>query len=263
MPGRLDGKACLITGVASGMGRVAATIFAREGGRVVGVDLNLDGAQEAAAEASAAGEASGNGGECRAFAADVTSESDCQGMVAEVERVFDGLDVLYNNAGIFPPDDHSVDDTDEAVLDQVLSVNLKGVWNGCKYGIPAMKRRGGGSVVNIASFVALMGCTVPQDAYTVSKGGVIALTKSMAVQYGSHGIRTNVICPGPISTPLIEGWLLSNPEEKSKRLCRIPLGRLGRPEDVVNLALHLASDESGWTNGAVMVVDGGITSNYF
>ena len=170
---------------------------------------------------------------------------------------------MYNNAGIFPKDDHSILDTPEKIFDMVYGVNLKGIALCSKYAVPEMIKRGGGSVVNIASFVAILGCTVPQDAYTASKGAVIALSKSMAVQFGKHRVRTNVICPGPIETPLLTSWLLSNPEEKDKRLVRIPLGRFGKPEDVVYMALHLASDESSWTNGAVIVIDGGITSNYF
>ena len=187
-------------------------------------------------------------------------------MVAAVraaEAAFGRLDVLYNNAGIFPAEDGAVTDIDEAVWDRVMNVNLKGIYLVCKHGIPALLRAGGGSIVNVASFVALVGCTVPQDAYTASKGGVIALTKSLAVQFGPKGIRTNAICPGPIETPLLTSWLLANPEAKQIRLNRIPMGRFGQAEDIVYLAMYLASDESSWTNGAVMVVDGGITSNYF
>ncbi len=157
----------------------------------------------------------------------------------------------------------AVTDLDESVWDLVMNVNLKGIYLVCKHGIPALQRAGGGSIVNIASFVALVGCSVPQDAYTASKGGVIALTKSLAVQFGPKGIRSNAICPGPIETPLLTEWLLTDPEAKRVRLARIPMGRFGRPEDIVNLAMYLASEESSWTNGAVLVADGGITSNYF
>jgi NAD(P)-dependent dehydrogenase (short-subunit alcohol dehydrogenase family) len=144
-----------------------------------------------------------------------------------------------------------------------LAVNVKGVYLACKYGVPAMIRAGGGSVVNIASFVALVGCSVPQDAYTASKGAVIALTRSMAVQFAPQGVRTNAICPGPIETPLLTSWLLTDPEAKALRLARNPTGRFGQPEDIVYLALYLASDESSWTNGAIISADGGITANYF
>jgi NAD(P)-dependent dehydrogenase (short-subunit alcohol dehydrogenase family) len=145
----------------------------------------------------------------------------------------------------------------------VLAVNVKGVYLVCKYGIPSMLRSGGGSIVNIASFVALVGCSVPQDAYTASKGAVIAMTRSLAVQFAPQGIRTNAICPGPIETPLLTSWLLTDPEAKALRLARNPTGRFGRPEEIVYLALYLASDESTWTNGAIISADGGITANYF
>ncbi len=183
--------------------------------------------------------------------------------MGEGGKKYGGLDVLYNNAGIFPADDHSVVETEEKVWDRVLAVNVKGTAFPCKYGIPEIVKRGGGSVINIASFVAILGCTVPQDAYTASKGAIIALTKSLAVQFGPKGVRSNAICPGPIETPLLTEWLLKEPAEKAKRINRIPMGRFGRPTDIVNLALYLASDESSWTNGAALLVDGGITSNYF
>ncbi len=254
---RLDGKVCLITGAGSGMGRVAARLFAREGARLVLTDVVRDAAAKVTHEIRE------KGGEAIAVAADVSSETDCERMVKSAVEAYGDLHVLYNNAGIFPEKDHSVTDTDPEVWDLVYRVNLRGIYLGCKYGIPAIIRSGGGSVINIASFVALVGCTVPQDAYTASKGGVIALTKSLAVQFGPEGIRSNAICPGPVETPLLMEWLLKEPAEKQKRLSRIPMGRFGKPEDVAYLALYLASDESSWTNGAVITVDGGITSNYF
>lgn len=244
---RLKDKVCLITGAAGGMGLEAARLFAREGARVVRMDLN-DGPD-------VAGTVFVKG--------DVSRDGDCKAAVEFAVKQFGGLDALYNNAGIFPADDHSVIDTAESVWDRVYAVNVKGTAFMCRHAIPAMLQRGGGSIINIASFVAFLGCTVPQDAYTASKGAVIALSKSLAVQFGPKGIRTNAICPGPIETPMLTKWLLSNPAEKAKRQTRIPMGRFGRPEDIVNLALYLASDESTWTNGAALVVDGGITSNYF
>lgn len=254
---RLEGKVALISGAGSGMGRVAAHLFAREGARVVGVDVDEAAVRETEAAARAEGLA------VRAFRADVSREADCRAMVAFAEETFGRLDVLYNNAGIFPEDDRSVIDTDEAVWDRVLAVNVKGVYLACKYGIPAMLRAGGGSIVNVASFVALVGCSVPQDAYTASKGAVISLTRSLAVQFAPKGIRANAICPGPIETPLLTSWLLTDPAAKALRLARNPTGRFGRPEDIVYLALYLASDEAAWTNGAIVSVDGGITANYF
>src|SRR5579872_3109979 len=244
---RLKDKVCIITGASSGMGLEAAKLFAKEGAKVVRTDIK-EGPDVP---------------DTFFVRADVSREADCKALVDAAVRKHGGIDVLYNNAGIFPPDDHSVLDTEEKVWDRVFAVNVKGTAFPCKYGIPEILKRGGGSVINIASFVAMLGCTVPQDAYTASKGAIIALTKSLAVQFGPRGVRANAICPGPIETPLMTQWLLTNPAEKNKRLPRIPLGRFGRPEDVVYLALYLASEESAWTNGSVIVADGGITSNYF
>lgn len=257
MSGRLDGKVVLITGAGSGMGAEATVRFTREGARVVACDMNLEAAQRVVQTAQAAG------GKAVAVAMNVAKEAEVKAGVAAAVKAYGRIDVLYNNAGIFPNDDHSVTDTEEKVWDSVLAVNVKGVYLVCKHGIPELLAAGGGSVINVASFVALVGCSVPQDAYTASKGAVIALTKSLAVQFGPKGVRSNAICPGPIETPLLTAWLLKEPAEKAKRLNRIPMGRFGRSEDIVNMALYLASDESRWTNGAAMVVDGGITSNYF
>lgn len=255
--GRLAGKVVLITGAGSGMGAEATVRFAREGAAVVACDMNVEAVRRVVTTAEAAG------GKAIAVAMNVAKEAEVKEAVRTAVKAFGKLDVLYNNAGIFPGDDHSVTDTEEAVWDKVLAVNVKGVYLVCKHGIPELLANGGGSVINVASFVALVGCSVPQDAYTASKGAVLALTKSLAVQYGPKGVRSNAICPGPIETPLLTAWLLKEPAEKAKRLNRIPMGRFGRSEDVVNMALYLASDESRWTNGAAMVVDGGITSNYF
>ncbi len=253
---RLANKTALITGAASGMGRLAAEMFAKEGARIVAADVSEVALEETVSHVKA------QGGSIVGVAMDVRSAESVRHGISQGVKAFGKLNVLYNNAGIFPDEDTSVLDTEEKVLDHVLNVNLKGVWNCCKYGIPELIKAGGGSVINIASFVALMGCTVPQDAYTASKGAVLSLTRSLAVQYGRQGVRANAICPGPILTPMLES-LFPSEEERLKRLNRIPLGRFGRAEDVVYAGLYLASDESSWTTGTTFVVDGGITVNYF
>jgi NAD(P)-dependent dehydrogenase (short-subunit alcohol dehydrogenase family) len=255
---RLQDKVCIITGAGSGMGRVATRMFCAQGACVVAADVVPAAGEETVALARETGQ-----GEAVFVRADVSREEDCANLVREAVQRYGRLDALYNNAGIMPEADHSVVDTPVQAWDQVQSVNLKGIYLCCKYGIPAMIDSGGGSVINVASFVALVGCSVPQDAYTASKGAVIALTKSLAVQFGPRGVRSNAICPGPIETPMLTEWLLSDPAARALRLNRIPMGRFGKPEDIVYLAIYLASDESTWTNGATLVVDGGITSNYF
>jgi NAD(P)-dependent dehydrogenase (short-subunit alcohol dehydrogenase family) len=257
---RLDGKVCFVTGGASGMGRLAAAMFCAEGARVVVADVNAEACEAAAA---AAREGAAGSGDALALPCDVTRDPEVREAIAATVARYGGLHVLYNNAGIMMAEDRSVVDTEEWVWDRTLAVNLKGIYLCCRHGIPEMIRSGGGSVINIASFVALLGCSVPQDAYTASKGAVIALTKSLAVQFAPRGVRSNAICPGPIETPLLTEWLLADPEARRVRLARNPSGRFGKPEDIVNAGIFLASDESAWTNGAVLVIDGGITSNYF
>jgi NAD(P)-dependent dehydrogenase (short-subunit alcohol dehydrogenase family) len=253
---RLENKVAIITGSASGMGQVAAETFAREGACVVVTDISAD-AGEATAQRIRS-----TGGQAIFIQANVARETEVQCMVDSAIEAFGHIDILYNNAGIMPDDDGGVVDLDESVWDRVMDVNLKSTFLCSKYALPYMIRQQRGSIINIASFVAFMGCTVPQDAYTASKGGLLALTKSFAVQYGQHGIRCNAICPGPIETPLLRTLWVSE-EARDLRLNRIPLGRFGAPEDIVYLALYLASDESTWTTGAWLTVDGGISSNYF
>jgi NAD(P)-dependent dehydrogenase (short-subunit alcohol dehydrogenase family) len=253
---RLANKVAIITGAGSGMGRAAALLFAREGAKVVAADLDAKTGEETVAEIKKAE------GEAMFVPVNVADEAQVQRMVAAAVEQFGAVHVLYNNAGIMPADDGAVTDITEQTWDKVLDVNLKSAFFCCKYAIPEMMKAGGGSIINTASFVAILGCTVPQDAYTASKGGMISLTKSLAVQYAKHGIRANAICPGPIETPLLR-MLWTSDAERNKRLDRIPLGRFGTPEDIVYLALYLASDETSWTTGAVMVADGGITSHYF
>jgi NAD(P)-dependent dehydrogenase (short-subunit alcohol dehydrogenase family) len=254
---RLQDKVTIITGGASGMGRVAARMFAAEGAKVVVADVTEQAAQSVVDEVTSAG------GQAIAVVADVSKEADAKRMVDETIEAFGRVDVLYNNAGIMPEADHSVIDTAVEDWDRVMAVNVRGVFLGCKYAIPRMVEQGSGSVINISSFVALVGCSNPQDAYTASKGAVLALTKSLAVQFAPKGVRANAICPGPVETPLLMDWLVKDEEAKRIRLARNPTGRFGKPEEIVHMAIYLASDESRWTNGAAMVVDGGITVNYF
>ena len=238
------------------MGRLAAQMFAREGAQIIAADVAEGPLKETVASVEA------DGRSITRVLMDVTDADSVRAAVAAGVSAFGRLNVLYNNAGIFPDDDTSVVDTDESVYERVMNVNAKGVYLCCKFGIPELVKAGGGSVINIASFVALMGCTVPQDAYTASKGAVLSLTRSLAVQYGPHGVRANAICPGPILTPMLES-LFPSKEERLKRLNRIPLGRFGRADDIVHAGVYLASDESSWTTGTTFVIDGGITVNYF
>jgi NAD(P)-dependent dehydrogenase (short-subunit alcohol dehydrogenase family) len=254
---RLEGKVSIITGGGGGMGRVAAQLFAAQGAKVVVAEYSEAAGAETVDLVRAAG------GDATFVKADVSNEADAKAMVAHALSTYGRLDCLYNNAGIMPEADHSVTDTDVATWDSVMAVNVRGVFLGCKYAIPAMVEGGGGSIINIASFVALVGCSVPQDAYTASKGAVLSLTRSLAVQFGPQGVRTNAICPGPVETPLLMDWLVKDEAAKQLRLARNPTGRFGKPEEIVHMAVYLASDESRWTNGASLVVDGGITVNYF
>jgi NAD(P)-dependent dehydrogenase (short-subunit alcohol dehydrogenase family) len=203
------------------------------------------------------------GGEATPITVDVSVEADAKAMVELAIQKYERVDVLYNNAGIMPEADHSVVDTPVEAWDQVMAINVRGVYLACKYAIPRMLERRSGSIINVSSFVALLGCSVPQDAYTASKGAVLALTRSLAVQFAPQGVRTNAILPGPVETPLLMEWLLKDEEAKKLRLARNPTGRFGKPEEVVALAVYLASDESAWTNGASLVIDGGISVNYF
>jgi NAD(P)-dependent dehydrogenase (short-subunit alcohol dehydrogenase family) len=239
------------------MGRVAAELFAREGAKVVVAEVTEEAGQDTARTVTEAG------GQATFVRADVSNEAEARAMVDHAMTTFGRVDVLYNNAGIMPAADHSVIDTDVATWDKVMAVNVRGVFLGCKYAIPRMVEQGSGSVINIASFVALLGCSVPQDAYTASKGAILSLTRSLAVQFGPNGVRSNAICPGPVETPLLLDWLVKDEDAKRIRLARNPTGRFGKPEEIVALAVYLASDESRWTNGASLVVDGGISVNYF
>ena len=254
---RLDGKVTIITGGGSGMGKTAAELFAKEGARVVVADFS-----EASGEAVVAG-VQAAGGRATFVRADVSNEADARGIVQHAIATYGRVDVLYNNAGVMPEADHSVIDTDVDTWDKVMAVNVRGVFLGCKYAIPQMLEQGSGSIISTASFVAILGCSVPQDAYTASKGAVLALTRSLAVQFGPSGVRANAILPGPIETPLLMNWLVKDEAARQVRLARNPTGRFGKAEEIAALAVYLASDESAWTNGASLVVDGGISVNYF
>lgn len=252
---RLAKKVALITGGGSGIGKASCLRFAEEGARVVVVDLKQEAAEATAEEIRS------NGGEAKAFAADISKASGAEGMVRFAEEQFGALHIAFNNAGVFHPDDESVTTTTEEIWDFVIDVNLKGVFFGCKYEIPALLRAGGGSIINTASFVAVMGAAVPQIAYTASKGGVLAMTREIAVEFARQNIRANSLCPGPVETPLL-AELLADPARRQRRLVHIPPGRFARAEEMANAALFLASDEASFVNGTSFLVDGGITAAY-
>jgi NAD(P)-dependent dehydrogenase (short-subunit alcohol dehydrogenase family) len=253
--GRLDDKVALITGGASGMGKVASHLFAREGAKVVLADVADEAGEAVVADIR------DQSGHAAYVHADVSRASDAEAMVRFAVDTFGGLTVLYNNAGVFPERDGSVTETPEEVWDLTIGINLKGVYLGCRYGIPAMIESGGGSIVNVASFVAFMGAATPQIAYTASKGGVLSMTREIAVEFARNGVRANSLCPGPIETPLLQE-LLADPARRQRRLVHIPMGRFGQAEELANAALFLASDESSYMTGAALVVDGGITAAY-
>src|SRR5215213_363837 len=252
---RLANKVALITGGGSGIGKASCLLFAREGAKVVVVDLKQDAADATVQEIADAG------GEARSCAADVSKAFDAERMVIFAEREFGRLDIAFNNAGVFHPNDESVTNTSEEIWDFVIDVNLKGVFFGCKYAIPALLRAGGGSIINTASFVAIMGAAAPQIAYTASKGGVLSMTREIAVEFARKNIRANSLCPGPVETPLL-AELLADPARRNRRLVHIPPGRFAKPEEMANAALFLASDESSFVNGTSFLVDGGITGAY-
>jgi len=252
---RLEGKVALITGAGSGIGKLTAKLFASEGAKVVISDV-VDDAGRATVE-----EIRADGGEAAFVHADVSNASDAKAMVRFAIDTFGGLHVMMNNAGIFHPQDDSVTNTPDDVWEKTIAINLKGVFLGCKYGIPAMLESGGGSIINIASFVAIVGAATPQIAYTASKGGVLAMTREIAVEFARKGVRANSLCPGPIETPLLQE-LLADPARRQRRLVHIPMGRFGQAQEIANAALFLASDESSLMTGAALVVDGGITAAY-
>jgi NAD(P)-dependent dehydrogenase (short-subunit alcohol dehydrogenase family) len=255
MEDRLGGKVALITGAGSGIGRESALLFARHGAAIVAVDI-----QKGAAEDTAAAIQRG-GGRGVAVEADVSKGDQCARMVDVAERTFGKLNVLFNNAGIMHGSDDDAVKTDEKVWTFTMDVNARGVFLGCKYGIPALRRAGGGSIINTASFVALMGAATPQIAYTASKGAVLALTRELAVVHARENIRVNALCPGPLRTELLMKFL-NTEQKKQRRLVHIPMGRFGEAKEIAQAALFLASDESSFITGTDFLVDGGISAAY-
>ena len=253
MNGRLDGKVALITGAAAGLGRVAAELFAQHGARVMIGDVG-DGTDAVTAIKQAGGEAS-------YVPLDVADDHSVANAVAATVERFGKLDVLYNNAGISPAADDGPLNTTDATWEHVLDVNVTGVARCCRHGIPAMLDAGGGSIINVASFVAHLGAATPQIAYTASKGAVVAMTREIAVIYARQGIRANALCPGPVLTPLLAKFL-SDDAKRQRRLVHIPMGRFGEAIEIANGALFLASDESSFMTGQSLLIDGGITAAY-
>lgn len=252
---RLEEKVAVITGAASGVGRAAALRFAREGAAVVAADVATDGNAATVAEVHAAG------GRAVAATVDVTDDADMAGLLELAEREFGRLDILFNNAGVMLAGDSDATATDSEVIDRTLDVNVKGVLLGCRHGIPALRRAGGGSIINTASFVATLGAATPQVAYTASKGAVLALTRELAVLHAREGIRVNSISPGPLKTELLMNFL-DTEEKQQRRLVHVPMGRFGEAAEIADAALFLASDESSFVTGADLRVDGGITAAY-
>jgi NAD(P)-dependent dehydrogenase (short-subunit alcohol dehydrogenase family) len=250
--GRLDGKVAVITGAGGGMGREAALLFCEQGARVCVADVDADAAEKTAAEA----------GDAFAIKVDVADSDSVREMYAQTAERYGGIDVLYNNAGISPPDDDSILVTEPEAWQRVQDVNTKGVYLCCKHGIPHLLERGTGSVINVASFVALVGAATSQISYTASKGAVLALSRELAVQFARQGIRVNALCPGPVETPLLLRIFGDDPEAYQRRRIHLPMGRLAKPREIVNAALFLASDESSYVNGTTFLVDGGLTAAY-
>lgn len=242
---RLDGKVCVITGAASGIGAETAALFRSEGATVVGVDLRDDFE-----------------GVDLALACDVADEAAVRAMYARAREAYGKLDVLFNNAGISPNDDASVLDTSLEAWQRVQDVNLKSVFLCCKYGIPHLISGGGGSVINTASFVAVMGAATSQISYTASKGAVLALSRELGVEFGRAGVRVNALCPGPVNTPLLQELFAKDPEKAARRLVHLPMGRFAEAREIANAALFLASDESSYVTASTFLVDGGLSGAY-
>lgn len=252
---RLQNKVALVTGGGSGIGYFTSLLFAKEGAAVVVVDINEAAGQKTVQEITA------QGGRAIYVRADVSQAADCEQMIQAAESTYGALHILFNNAGISHADDDDAVKTSEEVWDLTMRINVKGVFLGCKYGIPALRRAGGGSVINTASFVATLGAATPQLAYTASKGAVLSMTRELAAIHAREGIRVNALCPGPLRTELLMKYL-NTEEKKQRRLVHIPMGRFGEAHEIAQAALFLASDESSFVTGTNFLVDGGITSAY-
>jgi NAD(P)-dependent dehydrogenase (short-subunit alcohol dehydrogenase family) len=242
--GRLDGKVCVITGAASGIGAETARLFKEEGATVVGVDLSENSEGDLA------------------ISADVTDEDQVRDMYTRAREGFGHVDVLFNNAGISPPDDVSVLDTSFEAWQRVQDVNLKSVFLCCKHGIPHLLEAGGGSVINTASFVAVMGAATSQISYTASKGGVLSLSRELGVEFARRGVRVNALCPGPVNTPLLQELYANDQEAAARRLVHLPMGRFAEAREIANGVLFLASDESSYVTAQTFLVDGGLSGAY-
>lgn len=242
---RLSGKVCVVTGTASGIGAESARLFAEEGARVVGVDLSAEGAE---------GDVT--------IQADVSDSDQVAAAFARIAEEVGQIDVLMNNAGINPPDDGSILETDLETWQRVQDVNLRSVFLCCKHAIPLMIAAGGGSVINVSSFVATVGAAVSQASYTASKGAVLALSRELGVEFADRGVRVNALCPGPVNTPLLKELFSKDPERAAKRLVHIPMGRFGEPEEIAKAALFLASDDSSFVTASTFLVDGGLSAAY-
>lgn len=252
---RLQDKVAIITGASNGIGRETALLFASEGASVVVADVDDRRGEQTAQDIQSAG------GKAVYVHTDVSKATDCDNMVNVAEKTYGKLNVLFNNAGIMHGRDDNAVTTEEAIWDLTMAINLKGVFLGCKYGIPALKRAGGGSIINTASFVALLGAATPQLAYTTSKGGVLSMTRELAVIHARENIRVNALCPGPLRTELLMNFL-NTEEKKQRRLVHVPMGRFGEAKEIAYAALYLASDESSFVTGTEFLVDGGITAAY-
>ena len=252
---RLQNKVTLITGSSSGIGRATALLFAQEGAKVVAVDINDEGGSETIDMIKKAG------GTATYVHADVSNAAECKAMVQAAEETYGKLDVMFNNAGISHAHDDDAVNTSEDVWDLTFAINVKGVFLCCKYGIPALKRAGGGSIINTASFVALVGAATPQLAYTASKGAVLSMSRELATIHARENIRVNALCPGPLRTELLMKYL-NTPEKKQRRLVHVPMGRFGEADEIAKAALYLASDDSSFVTGTSFMVDGGITAAY-